>query len=122
MKLRTLAAILAASSTCFISSQALACSATTPCINELLLETPGDDNITEYIELRFTPNAVFGPGTYLVAVEGDFQNNRNQGSIDSIIDLSGLSFGANGFLVLLPQGNSYVVNASASRLDSTLVG
>lgn len=125
MNTRTAATVLVAFLSSVVAGQALACSATTPCINEILAEPPGGPGAqatTEYLEFRFTPGAVLPENTYFVAIEGDFQANRNQGSVDSIIDMSGLTFGANGFLVLLPGGNTYAVHPDAAVLTSTTAG
>ena len=125
MSIHRRAAIFAATVLSLVSVEAIACSATTACINEILAEPPGGpgaQSMREYLEFRFTPGAVLPANTYFVAIEGDFQANRNQGSVDSIINLSGLTFGANGFLVLLPAGNTYAVHPEAAVLTSTTAG
>lgn len=123
MTIRRGAAAFAAGLLSLATGQALACSATTPCINEILADPPANaDSEREYLEFRFNPGAAFPANTYFVAVEGDFQDGRNQGSVDSIIDVSGLSFGANGFLVLLPAGNAFTVHPDAAVLTSTTPG
>ena len=119
MKVIRRAAVLAASVLSLVSGQAIACSATTPCINEVLVDPTGNvDAVAEYVELRFTPSAAIPAGTYLVAVEGDHQAGRNKGTIDTVIDVGGLSFGANGFLVVLPAGNTYTVHPDAATITS----
>lgn len=98
------------------------------CINELLIEMPGKDSSREYLELRGPPAAVIPEGTWLVAVEGD--RNQNPGTIVNAIHLGGLAFGtsdgisAHGFLVLLPFNHGYApqVNATATQLVSTALG
>ena len=122
MALRTFATILVAFFSYVLSGQALACSATTACINEVFVSFNGTPQTMadEYIELRGPANMPIAEGTYFVTLEGD--KNAGPGSVDSVIDLGGLSFGQNGFLVLLAQGNIYTVNSLASRYTSTAEG
>jgi Domain of unknown function (DUF4347)/Bacterial pre-peptidase C-terminal domain len=89
---------------------------TTTFINEILFNSPGTDSPNEYIELRGTPSTTLPSGTYLVAIDGD---SGVAGMIDNIFNLSGQTFGSNGFLVLLQKGNTYSVNPSASVLTNT---
>jgi methionine-rich copper-binding protein CopC len=89
-------------------------------INEVLFNPPGTDAPNEYIELRGTPNATIPAGTYLVAIEGDGADNP--GDVQTYINLSGLSFGSNGFLVLLQQGNTYTTAAGTTVVTSTTTG
>jgi hypothetical protein len=89
-------------------------------INEVLFNPPGTDAPNEYIELRGTANSAIPAGTYLVAVEGDAADNP--GDVQTIIHLSGLSFGSNGFLVLLQNGNTYTTDAGATVVTSTTTG
>jgi hypothetical protein len=64
-------------------------------INEVLFNPPGTDAPNEYIELRGPANTTIPVGTYLVAIEGDAADNP--GDVQTIINVSGLSFGSNGF-------------------------
>jgi hypothetical protein len=89
-------------------------------INEILFNPPGADAPNEYIELRGSANTVVPAGTYLVAVEGDAADNP--GDVQTIIHLSGLSFGSNGFLVLLQNGHTYTTQAGATVVTSTTTG
>ncbi len=73
-------------------------------ISELFLNPPGTDAPNEYIELRGTPNATIPAGTYFVGVEGDASG---LGDVQNIFNLSGLTFGSNGFLVLLQKDSLY---------------
>lgn len=57
------------------------------------------DNTIEYIELRGTPNATIPADVYFIAVDGD--DEQNAGKIQDAVDLSGLTFGNNGILVLV---------------------
>ena len=74
-------------------------------INELLFNPPFGDLTNEFIEIRGVPNYVLPSGTYLVAVEGDAE--ENPGTIQNRFDLSGRRIGQNGFLVLLQQFHRY---------------
>ncbi|MEK6336042.1 MAG: Ig-like domain-containing protein [Acidobacteriota bacterium] len=89
-------------------------------INEVLFNPPGTDAPNEYIELRGTPSSVIPAGTYFVAIEGDAADNP--GDVQTIINLSGLTFGSNGFLVLLQNGNTYTTAAGATVVTSTTTG
>ena len=88
-------------------------------LNEILFNPPGTDAPNEYIELRGTPNALIPAGTYIVVVDGD---GASLGDVTAIINLSGLTFGANGYLVLLQNGNSYTTAAGATVVTSTSSG
>jgi len=70
-------------------------------INELLFNPPSADATNEFIEIRGAPNYVIPSGTYLVAVEGDA--DEDPGTIQNRFDLSGRRIGQNGFLVLLQK-------------------
>tara|TARA_R110002073_G_scaffold108336_2_gene243327 strand:- start:9973 stop:10986 length:1014 start_codon:yes stop_codon:yes gene_type:complete len=85
-------------------------------LNEIMVDPPGTDNPNEFIELRGTPNATLS-NTYLVIIEGD---GSDPGDVNEVIDLSGLTIGSNGYLVLLTTGHPYTVNGSATiALDLT---
>ena len=74
-------------------------------INELLFNPPSGDLTNEFIEIRGVPNYVLPSGTYLVAVEGDAE--ENPGTIQNRFDLSGRRIGQNGFLALLQKFHRY---------------
>ena len=116
--------VLAAAVLLSCASGAFACtSAGDLCLNEVQTYgtgSPSARRATQYLELRGPAGASIASGTYLVAVDGD--RNQNPGTIDVVIDLSGKSLGSNGFLVLLAQGNGYTVDAGASSLVSTASG
>ncbi|HVF34049.1 MAG TPA: hypothetical protein VND91_01865, partial [Candidatus Saccharimonadia bacterium] len=122
MAIRALATILVALFSYVLSGQALACSATTACINEVFVSFNGTPQTMadEYLELRGPAGTAFAEGTYFVTLEGD--KNAGPGSVDSVIDLGGLSFGSNGFMVLLAQGNIYTVNPLAATYTSNAPG
>ncbi len=89
-------------------------------INEVLYDPTGADAPNEYLEFRGVPNSTIPAGTYFVGIEGDTPDNP--GDVQTIIDLSGLTFGSNGFLVLLQMSNTYVPQAGANVVTSTTVG
>ncbi|TWT65301.1 cadherin domain-containing protein [Allorhodopirellula solitaria] len=95
----------------------------TPVISEILIDgrfTSAVTNTTDqYIELRGKPNEVLPAGTYFVVIE---EWSTNTGDISTVIDLSGQSFGENGFLVLLQGANSYDASFGANVLQSDLTG
>ena len=76
----------------------------------------GSNSTDQYVELRGPESGTLNAGTYLVVVDGD-QSER--GNVHTIFDLSGLSFGSNGYLVLLEHGNGYTTNPAANVLTST---
>ena len=87
-----------------------------PLISEIMVDPPGANSPNQYVELRGTPNATLGAGTYLVGVSGDA---GTVGVVQDIFDVSGKQFGSNGFLVLLEKGSTYSVNASATNLTNS---
>ncbi|MEM9644331.1 MAG: cadherin domain-containing protein, partial [Planctomycetota bacterium] len=85
-------------------------------ISELLIDPLfGNNDTDQYVELRGVPGATLPNGTYLAVVEED---NISAGEIHGIFDLSGLSFGDNGYLVLLPQGSPFSPDVNANVLQS----
>lgn len=104
-------------------------------ISEIMVNPSGTDVPHEYIELRGDPGATIAAGTYLIQVEGD---SSDPGDLESngdatngctvnndgmtpcpqggIIDLSGVTIGSNGYVVLLNNGHDYDVNPNATIL------
>ena len=89
-------------------------------INEVFFNPPGIDTGHEYIELRGTPGETIPADTYLVLIEGD--SGSDPGVIDQIFTLAGMTFGSNGFLVLLQSGNSYTADAASTVVTATATG
>ncbi|EMI58271.1 protocadherin Fat-like protein, partial [Rhodopirellula sallentina SM41] len=91
----------------------------TPVINEVLVDGWASLDVSEttdqYIELRGQPNEVLPEGTYFVVIE---EASSRIGEVNTVIDLSGQSFGANGFLVLLQAGHTYSTAFGANVLES----
>lgn len=105
-------------------------------ISEIFVNPSGSDSPHEYIELRGDPGATIAADTYLIQVEGD--SGSNPGDIESngnatngctvnndgstpcpqggIIDLSGVTIGSNGYVVILTTGHDYTVDANATVL------
>lgn len=80
-------------------------------INEIYIDPPsGGDVINEYIELRGTPNLPL-EDYFLVIVENenDILNEGGAGEVERVFDLTGLSMGANGFLVFHQAGHPYTI-------------
>ncbi len=88
-------------------------------INEILFDTAGTDTPSEYVELRGDASSVIAPGTYLLNIEGDLSSGFGPGKISNIFDLSGLSFGSNGYLVFAQDGNSYTFDTDANVITSS---
>lgn len=82
----------------------------------------GNQDKDQYIELRGAPNTSIDTGTYFVVLEGWGAVPGDQGYIHSVIDVSGLTFGSNGFLVLAQYGNPYQFDAGANVVQSTASG
>lgn len=89
--------------------------------SEILFNPPGSDSPNEYIELRGTPGSTIANGTYLLGIEGD-SGTPNPGDIQNIFNLSGLTFGNNGLLVVRQKNSTYSVNPSANSATNTGTG
>lgn len=104
-------------------------------ISEIFVNPSGSDSPFEYIELRGDPGATIAADTYLIQVEGDsndpgdVESNgdasngctvNNDGSTPcpqgGIIDLSGVTIGSNGYVVILTTGHDYTVHPDATVL------
>jgi hypothetical protein len=87
-------------------------------INEIFVSPPGTDETFEYVEIRGVPDAVIPAGTYFFGVDGDGDDGSSPGDVEGdIVDLSGLSIGSNGYLVLLssvPTPHIYTVDPGAT--------
>jgi hypothetical protein len=75
---------------------------------------PDSSGQNQYLEFRGAPDSVIPAGTYFVVIDGA---STHLGAVKTLINLSGLSFGSNGFLVLLQNGNSYSSAAGATVLS-----
>jgi hypothetical protein len=89
-------------------------------INEILANPPSTDLPNEYIELRGVPSSTIPANTYFVTLNGD--SSANPGDVHSILNLSGLTFGSNGYLVFVQAGNTYSVPGVANKITSTNSG
>ncbi|MCO8122918.1 cadherin domain-containing protein [Stieleria sp. TO1_6] len=89
-------------------------------LSELLVSPLfGNNDTDQMVELRGEPGATLDDGTYLVVAS---ERAPNYGEIHGIFDLSGQSFGDNGYLVLLQQDSTHVPVAQANVLQSTATG
>ncbi|NND99221.1 MAG: hypothetical protein HKN47_18030, partial [Pirellulaceae bacterium] len=91
-------------------------------INEILSDPLfGNNDQDSYLEIRGEKNAVIPDGTYLAIIEerGVVTTPGIQGSINGIFDLSNITLGANGFLVILPQGSPHTPHVDSSVLQSS---
>ncbi|KAA5545505.1 hypothetical protein FYK55_07630 [Roseiconus nitratireducens] len=89
-------------------------------ISELLVDPLfGDKDEVQMVELRGAPQQTLSQGTYLVIAS---ERTTDFGKIHGIFDLSGLSFGSNGYLVLLEQNSPHQVDGAANVLVSTEPG
>ncbi|MEX2115040.1 MAG: hypothetical protein WD845_17735 [Pirellulales bacterium] len=91
-------------------------------INEIYFDPPGSggDLRYEYVELRGTPSMSLDD-YYLILLENenDALNTGNPGMVEFIFDLSGESFGSNGFLTLRQQSTPYTVAPGTTDLFDT---
>ncbi|HUQ70593.1 MAG TPA: hypothetical protein VM165_13770, partial [Planctomycetaceae bacterium] len=83
-------------------------------INEILVDPPSTDGLKEYIELRGAVGQSLS-GLYLLFLESD--GDSTLGTIDTAINLSAASLGANGHLVIRDPASSYVVDPAANTLN-----
>ena len=102
-------------------------------LNELYFDPPGStgDILYEYIELRGTPNMSL-QNHYLLFLENEGQDGGNgtitgsTGTLDAWFDLSGMSVGSNGFLVLRQAdflggtANPYTVDPGAADFKQSV--
>lgn len=117
------------------------CEAQNLVISEIMVNPSGTDVPHEYIELRGDPGATIANDTYFIQVEGD---SNDPGDLESngdasngctvnndgvtpcpqggIIDLSGVTIGSNGYVVLLHHDNDYTVNPDATVLTDLTDG
>ncbi|QDS88043.1 Cadherin domain protein [Rosistilla ulvae] len=75
------------------------------------------DTTEQFFELRGQPDATIPQGTYFTVVEST--GNSLGGRVETVLDLSGQSYGANGFLVVAQAGHSFSIDASANALVSS---
>lgn len=86
-------------------------------ISEILVDPLfGDNNTEQYIELRGEPNETLPEGSYFVVVS---ERRPNEGEIHGIFDLSGQSFGSNGYLAILQHEHPFEINPASNALVST---
>ncbi|QDT04429.1 Cadherin domain protein [Rubripirellula lacrimiformis] len=89
-------------------------------ISELLVSPLfGDNDKAQMVELRGEPSTTLPEGTYFVTA---YERGLDVGVVHGIFDLSGQSFGENGYLVLLQQDSPHSVEAGATVLRSTEEG
>ncbi|MCA8998057.1 MAG: cadherin domain-containing protein [Planctomycetaceae bacterium] len=89
-------------------------------ISEVLFDPAGADTGNEYIELRGEAGTTIADGTYFIAVNGD----NASGNVEFVYNLSGLAYGANGYLLLAQNGNPYagLVDPQSTLVESTGTG
>jgi hypothetical protein len=91
-------------------------------INEIMHNPEGADSPNEYVEFRGAPNSTIPANTYLVFVESDPGSGLTAaGDVQNIFNVSGLTIGSNGFLVLL-QGGGSPYNAQVPANATKVVG
>ena len=81
-----------------------------------------NNDTDQYFELRGTPGSTIANGTYFTVVEGWGAVPGGRGYIHSVVDLSGLTFGSNGFLVVAPFNHPHQIDANSASLISTSTG
>lgn len=88
---------------------AAAPAAAAPLLNEVMFGPP-DSATQEYLEIRGAAGESLAD-TYLVVVDG---NSAALGDVRQVFDLSTVTLGTNGFLVLLQAGHPYTPAAAAT--------
>lgn len=78
---------------------------------------PDNDNTQEFIEIRGTASSTIPAKTYLVFVEGD--PGGSTGKLKMYFDLSGLSFGTNGYLAFQMNASPYSSASGAAVRTAT---
>ncbi len=79
----------------------------------------GNSDTDQYVELRGAPNSAIPNGTYFAVLESWGAVPGGTGYLHSLIDVSNLTFGANGFLTVTQAGSPYQVDSLSTRLSST---
>lgn len=92
----------------------------TPLISEIFFNPPGGTDAStatdhEYIELMGTPNASLN-NHFLIFLESEKSVTNKAGYIDNVFDLSGMTFGSNGYLVLAMKNTKYPALAGANNV------
>ena len=85
-------------------------------ISEVMYSPGGDDIPREFVEVRGTPSATIPSNTYLLFIEGD--GNTDFGNTKMYFDLSGLSFGTNGYLAFLMPSSPFSAVAGANVITA----
>jgi len=90
-------------------------------ISEILPDAEGDEGTNEYVELRGVPNSTIPANTYLVNIEGD---SVGPGDVNDAFDLSGLTFGSSGTIVLLAANTPFTpfVDPGATLITGSIDG
>lgn len=89
-----------------------------PLISEIFLNPPGGNdtnNGLEYIELMGAPNASLD-GYYILILESEESVTNDPGRIDNVFNLSGMTFGSNGYMALAMKDTRYPVLAGANNV------
>lgn len=87
-------------------------------ISEVLFAPGGDDEPQEFVELRGAASATIPANTYLVFVEGD--DGGSIGKVKMYFDVSGLSFGSNGYLAFVMDNSGYSFAAGANVREADI--
>lgn len=74
-------------------------------MNEVKVDTPSVDEPYEYIEIKGTPNMAL-TNVFVLSVEGD---GAGAGAVDRVFDLTGLTIGDNGLLVIKAPGAGHTI-------------
>ncbi|HYO25666.1 MAG TPA: DNRLRE domain-containing protein, partial [Lacipirellulaceae bacterium] len=78
-------------------------------LNEIFMNSPGNDPPHEFVELAGLANMGLG-SLYYVAVEGLV--GANEGAFDKVVDLGPYMSGSNGLTLLTPQEPGYAFNVN----------
>ncbi|MFK7736338.1 MAG: cadherin domain-containing protein [Pirellulaceae bacterium] len=78
----------------------------------------GDSSEDQYLELRGGVGTTLEEGTYFVGIESA-DGIDTLGDVHTVIDLSNLVFGSNGYMVFVQQGSSWVTDSAATVYAGT---
>jgi len=88
-------------------------------LNEIWINSPGNDPPHEFVELKGTAGIGLG-SLYYVAVEG-LVGDRT-GAVEKVVDLGAYTSGSNGFTLLTPDAEDFAFNVPVGTTQIDLLG
>lgn len=90
-------------------------------LSEIMFNKDNGSNLQsgyQFIEIRGTPNETIPNFTYVVFIEGDVESST-AGKVKWWFDISNLSIGSNGYLVIRQSGSPYSIAEGATVVTGT---